>query len=204
MILRGRRFFLVAERTHYDALGLEDAQASWRAWPRALETAFLQAADPDKLDEVGGGRLVDLGRGEGGVEAEVEQGSLGAFEEIGEGLAGEGLAGFRVMPQPTAGRGLSILQNNPGRISHFPIMASPFSCFQGKITGFARHCPELSVDSQTSPEGSNHRTTRRGHGRADGGVRFPIAFIPVPVWIRSSGLAPSPATRATGSLCPRP
>ena len=70
----------------------------------------LDEVVPTELDEVGSGRLVDLGRGEGGVEAEVEQGSLGAFEEIGEGLAGEGLAGFRVMPQPTAGRGLSILQ----------------------------------------------------------------------------------------------
>ena len=88
------------------------------------DLADLDEVAAAESDEVGGGRLVDLVRGEGGVEPEVEQGSLSAFEEIGEAFLGEGAAGFRVMPQPPAGRGLSILKNNPERIRNLQIMAS--------------------------------------------------------------------------------
>jgi hypothetical protein len=88
---------------------------------------FLHGLDEvvsPETNEVGCSRFVDLGGGEGGVEPEVQKGSLSAFEEIGEAFLGEGAAGFWVLPHPTPKRGIRIIYNQLFSVSHLSVMAS--------------------------------------------------------------------------------
>jgi hypothetical protein len=76
---------------------------------------------------------VDLGGGESGILAKVDYGSLSAFEEIGESLVGEQLAGGGVMPPPSTWRGLKIVPDSVNRNLHSILMASKIKCFQEVI-----------------------------------------------------------------------
>jgi hypothetical protein len=153
-----------------------------------------QVVSPE-LNQVFRGRFVDLGRGESRILTKVEHSSLNVFEETGESLVGEQLAGGGVMPPPSTWRGLQIVPNSVNRNLHTIIMASKIKCFQEVIIEFAPPRPEVFFETHPPADVSDHPTTRRGHGGAKVGDRLGIDIIPVPPWMRSRGLATPQALR---------